>query len=103
MINSFMGANDQLEDEDATPIPRNTKVLLDHIAIDKTNKQIAIYCTILDDVDLVQNMYSLKGYTVIAYKGFLGSSFGREWRWGGSGKIAELLDREVGYQVDVCV
>ena len=96
-----MGPNDQLAANEHTPIGQSTNVLLDHFAIDVESQQILIYCNILDDIKLTQNMNSLKGYTVIAMKGFGSSSLGTEWRWGGSGRIANLLEQDVSVLIQM--
>ena len=44
-----------------------TKVLLDHLEIDRNNKKLLIFCKITDDEQwLVTDMVKWKGYTIIA-------------------------------------
>ena len=71
------------------PIPASTKVLLDHIEIDIQNKELLIFCKVIDDQWMVENIVKWKGYTFIAITGLPGSSTaGQGWRFKGTGKMS---------------
>ena len=77
------------------PIPASTKVLLDHIEIDIKNKEILIFCKVIDDKWMVENMVKWKGYTFIAVTGLPGSPTANQgWRFKGTGKMS-ILDKNV--------
>ena len=48
------------------PVPKETKVVLDHLEIDTNNKKLLIFCKITDEKWLVTHMVKWKGYTIIA-------------------------------------
>ena len=78
------------------PVPKETKVVLDHIEIDINSKKLLIFCKITDEKWIVTHMVKWKGYTIIAEiplpdeEGHVGP-----YTFSGTGKLS-ILGKNVG-------
>ena len=86
----------KLTSESNCPIPITTNVVLDHIEINVTAKTLLIFCKITDDLWMVENMVSWKGYTIIAHYRLpkhIGDDSGT-YTFSGVGKVS-ILEKHV--------
>ena len=77
-----------IDESHPCPVPIHTKVLLDHMEINKITQDFLVFLKITDDRWLVPNMASLKGYTLIAIKNIL--RINDKFQFKGTGKLSVL-------------